>query len=47
MIKSHNEHEKIVYKLCNSCINNIQNLTETLLSFSYQLRSKVDLNYHS
>jgi len=35
MIKLHNEYGKIVYKLCNSYISNIQNLTETLLSFSY------------
>jgi len=35
MIESHDKHKKVVYRLYSSYISSIQNLTETLLSFTY------------
>jgi len=42
MVMSHNklydEYGKVVYRPYSSCISNVQKITGTLLSFTYQLK---------
>ena len=42
---SHNECRRAVHRLCSSCISSVQNLMETLLSSSCQLRLVVWLSH--
>ena len=38
VLQSHDRYGKIVHRPCSSCISSIENLIETLLSSSCQLR---------
>jgi len=44
---SHDKCGKVVHRPCSSCISNVENLTETLLSSSYQLKLEIGLSYFS
>jgi len=44
MIKSYDDHGKVVHRLYNSCISSIGNLIGTLLSSPCQLGLGVDLS---
>ena len=44
---SHDKCGKVVHRPCSSCISSVENLTETLLSSSYQLKLEIGLSYFS
>ena len=44
---SHDKCGKVVHRPCSSCISSVENLTETLLSSSYQLKLEIGLSYLS
>ena len=41
--RSHDKHEKVVHRLCSSCISSVENLTGTPLSSSCQMLIKEQL----
>jgi len=45
MIRSHDDHGKVVHRPCSSCISSIENLMGTLSSSPCQLGLGVDLSH--